>query len=225
MATIIGAENVLGQTMIGSLENGSYVIRHGNEVVANVPLSPIAQRMNVGADVHAVINRMGHVEVSGAFLNKIKKATKKTVGKVVKAAKTVAKSKVAKTLYSAAKSAAPSPYKEYIAGAETAVKFTKAMTKNTPKGKAAKKALPVAQKLAAGKISLPAAQAKAKSLGLKPNTIRDVAASIVLRQSDTPEAKAVMEVVDDIAKVEDAPTRIVEAASGRRYEVFVKAAS
>ena len=224
MATIIGAETVLGGTIIGSIEQGHYVIRHGNRVLAREPLRPHARRMQVSGDAMAVINRMGRTEVSGAFLNKIKKGAKKAVSKVVKGAKVVAKNKATKALYNAAKTAAPSPYKEYIAGAETAVNFTKAMAKGTKKGKAAKKALPTVKALAEGKISLADAKKKSQALGLKPNTIRDVAASMRLHASKSPAAKAVMGVVADISKLTESPTRIVEAASGRRYEVLVRPA-
>lgn len=216
---------VLGGTVIGAIERGHYVLRHNGRVLASEPLLPHAYRMEVGAECVDVIQRMGDTEIGGAFFDKIKKATKKTVSKVASAAKTVAKNKATKALYNAAKQAAPSPYKEYIAGAETAVRFTKEMTKNTPKGKAAKAALPVVQQLAAGKISLKDAQAKGKALGLKPETIRDTAAAIKLRASSSPIAKSVMAVVNDIEQVNNAPTRIVQAQSGRRYEVTVRAAS
>ncbi|MGP1665007.1 MAG: hypothetical protein ACTS5I_03640 [Rhodanobacter sp.] len=224
MATIIGAESVLGATIIGSIEQGHYVMRHGNRVLAREPLRPHAQRMQISGDAMAVIDRMQRTEVGGKFFNKVKKAAKKGVSKVVKGAKKVAKNKATKALYSAAKQAAPSPYKEYIAGAETAVNFTKAIAKGSKKGKAAKKALPTVKALAQGKITLAQAKKKSQALGLKPNTIRDVAASMKLHASKSPAAKAVMSVVTDISKVTESPTRIVEAASGRRYEVLVKPA-
>jgi hypothetical protein len=223
MATVIG-ETVLGATVIGAVENGAYVIRHGNRVLVREPLMRHAVRFGGGAETERALRQLGRVEVSGAFWNKVKKATKKTVSKTVSAAKKVAKNKVVKELYKAAKSAAPSPYKEYIAGAETGVRFANAMSKKTPKGVAARKALPVVRALAEGKVSLKAAKAKGVALGLKGNTIRDAAASMKLRTSNTPQARAVMAVVADIAKVTENPTRIVQAASGRRYEVLVRQA-
>lgn len=223
--TVIGADTVLGQTVIGGIENGRYVVRHGDRVLAAEPLIKHAQRMGADAETLRIVRTIGRTQVSGAFWRKIKRKTKKAVAKTVKAAKKVARSKVMKELYAAAKQAAPSPYKEFIAGAETAVRFTSAMTKNTPKGKAARKALPVVQDLAAGKISLKAAKAKGKKLGLKPNTIRDAAASMKLRASKDPAAKAVMQVVTDIAKVTTNPTKIVKAPSGKLFEVLVKPAA
>jgi hypothetical protein len=227
MATVIGAETVLGATVIGGVEQGHYVMRHGNNVIAAVPLRPLARKMQVGIEVQQALKRLegDQVAIGGAFWNKIKKKTKKGISKVVDGARKVAKNKVTKELYAAAKSAAPSPYKEYIAGAETAVRFGAAMAKNTPKGKAAKKALPVVQKLAAGKISLKEAQKKGKALGLKANTIRDTAAAMKLRMSADPKAKAVIAVVNDIAKVTDNPIKTVTSPStGKRYEVLVRKA-
>lgn len=226
MATVIGAETVLGATVIGGVESGHYVMRHGNNVIAAVPLRPLARKMQVGIEVQQALKLEGdQVAIGGAFWNKIKRKTKKGISKVVDSARKVAKNKVTKELYAAAKSAAPSPYKEYLAGAETAVRFGQAMAKNTPKGKAAKKALPVVQKLAAGKISLQEAQKKGKALGLKPNTIRDTAAAMKLRMSSDPKAKAVIAVVNDIAKVTENPVKTVTSpTTGKRYEVLVRKA-
>lgn len=224
MPTIIGAEEILGQTIIGSIERGNYVYRHGGRVVARVPLARVARRMNVSGEAMQAIHHMsGRTEISGAFFNKIKKAAKSTVKAVAQTAKTVAKSKVTQALYSAAKAAAPSPLNQAIAASETAVKLGKAIAKGDAKGKKAAKAMPTIKALADGKISLAKAKAEAPKFGLKPNTIRDAAVAMKLTTAKSPEAKAVMAVVADIAKVESAQSRVVTAKSGRKYEILVKA--
>lgn len=221
---VIGADTVLGATVISGIENGRYVVRHGSRVIASEPLARHALAIGADAEAVRIVRGLGRTEISGAFWNKVKRTTKKAVSKTVSAAKKVAKNKITKELYNAAKAAAPSPYKEYIAGAETGVRFAKAISKNTPKGKAARKALPVVQDLAAGKITLKAAQAKGVSLGLKATTIRDAAASMRLRTSNDPKARAVMAVVADIDKVTTNPTRVVRAQDGKLFEVLVRPA-
>jgi translation elongation factor EF-G len=184
-----------------------------------------ATRLNVPSDTRALIRHVsGGTQVSGAFFRKMKRKAKKAVGKVVKVARKVAKNKAVQELYKAAKQAAPSPYKEGITAAEVAVRFTDAMTKNTAKGRACAAALPTVQALAKGAITPDLADKKARALGLKPSTLRNAAIGMKLRASSNPQAKAVMGVVSDIHKLTANPTKLVEAASGRKYEVLVRAA-
>lgn len=215
---------------IGAIESGAYVLRapqHGIKI--SVPLRRVARRLQVqgieiGADAMRALPRLGDPQVSGAIWNKLKKKAKSAVKTVVNTAKKVANNKLVKTLYKVAKAAVPPPYNVALQAVETGVKFGKAIAKGSKKAKAA---LPIVKKLAKGQVSLAAAKAAGKKLGLKPNTIRDAAATLKIKAA-APKSPKARQLLDTAAKIEattdPANKRIVTAQSGRRYEVSVSPA-
>lgn len=212
-------------TVIGSIENGAYVARVPSRgLTVRVPLRPIGNRVG-GVEIGAICAQMGTPVISGKVWNKIKSKAKKAVKKTVSIAKKVADNKIVKGLYAAAKQLAPSPINQVLGAVETGVKFGKALAKGAPN---AKRALPTIKKLAAGTITLKAAQKLAPALGVKPETIRDAAATIKLKSKARTNPK-VAQLFRNVAEIEATGgtpgERIVTAKSGRRYAVTVRRAA
>lgn len=181
-----------------------------------------------GVETHQALRDMerleiGAVEIAGLW-SKLKKGVKKGVSKTVKAAKVVAKNKITKSLYSAVKTAAPSPYKEVIAAGEVAARVGTDLAKGLKK---AKKTVAISKKLATGKTSLAAAKKAAKKAGLKPSVVRDVAATMKIATSSNPDAQRAIAAVREIeqAAAEAAPKSYqITGPSGRKYQVSVSPA-
>jgi len=216
--------------IIGSIERGAYVARlpsHG--LVVRVPLEPIGRRVG-GVEIGAVCAQLGTTQVGG-WWSKFKKGVKKSVKKTVSVAKKIAHNKIVKQLYETAKSLAPSPLNQILGAVETGVKFGKALAGGS---KAAKAALPIVKSLAAGKLSLAAAQ-KLAPKGIKPTTIRDAAATLKLKQKarTNPQVAKLFAGVARIEATNKLPSsrpsrpmeRIITTRSGKRFAVQIRPAA
>lgn len=217
-------------TVIGAIERGSYVARVPSRgMVVRVPLQPIGTRIG-GVEIGAICARLGTTEVGGKFWRKLKRKARNAVKKTVNIAKKIASNKIVKGLYNAAKQLAPSPINQVLGAVETGVKFGKALAQGS---RAARAALPIVKKLAAGKISLSEAQRLAPKAGVKPSTVRDAAATIKLKSKarSNPKVAQLFKNVAEIeaaAKVaEPAPShrRFITARSGRKYAVTIQRAA
>lgn len=209
--------------IIGSIERGRYVLRapeYGQTV--SVALRPIGERIG-GVEIGAAVARMGDPIISGKIWNKLKKGAKKAVSKTISVAKKVASNKLTKKLYSVAKSVTPAPFSLAFTAAEAGAKLVKAVKGGNPK---AKPAAEVAKNLATKKITVQQASAQAKKIGVKPETVK--AAALLPRLKalapKNPELAKALTQAGEISKVVDAPKMIVQAASGRKYEVSVRPA-
>ena len=221
-------------TIIGAIERGHYVARVPSMgLVSRVPLGPIGRRIG-GVEIGAVCARLGTTEISGRRWRRLKRGFKKGIKTTVKVAKKIAKSDIVRQLYNSAKAAIPAPFNAALAAVETGIRFGTAIAKGSKK---ARKALPVVQALAKGRIGLNDAKRLAVKAGVQPNTVRDAAAMLRLKA----QAKANPRIANVFAvakKIESAKTvpktsksspasreRIITARSGRRYAVTVRRAA
>lgn len=222
-------------TVISGLHRGSYVMHVPQfGITVREPLRKHARRLAArgllvgGVDTENAIRdleslEIGAVEISG-FFKKLAKGVKKGLKKTVNVAKKVAKNKITKSLYNAVKTAAPSPYKEFITAGEVAARVGADVAKGLKK---AKKTVNVAKKLATGKTTLAAVKKRAKKLGIKPNEVRDVAATMKLASSNNPEAQKTLAAIREIEATSAAmapKAYRVKGPSGRSYTVQVTAA-
>lgn len=214
----------MNTVVIGSIENGRYVLRApAYGVSVNVPLRPIGERIG-GVEIGAAVARMGDPVVAGKIWSKLKKGAKMAVKATINVAKKVANNKLTRKLYAAAKSVTPAPFSLAFTAAEAGAKIAKAVKGGNPK---AKKAAAVAANLAAGKITARQASAEAAKIGVKPMTIKAAALMPKLKAAaiKNPKLAQTLAQAGEISTAVDAPRQTVRAKSGRVYEVSVRAAA
>ncbi len=175
---------------------------------------------------------------------KARRFAKKTrLDKAIRVAKKIAKNKITRSLYRAVKNAAPSPYKEYIAGAEAAIRFSGSlvkMAKGRKKGRGSKRARTrlvrmksLINQLSSGKRSYRSTMAAAKRLRLPARRISAIAAFKQGVEKRNPAALAAAQAAKNITKAVEKPrpskqkgrTFPVTGPSGQRYMVNVQRAA